>query len=93
MQTKVVIEHLIQISVERAEGIGRRKNMSDAMEKCKEEARKKGYAEDFVEAYAEGRMEVRMDAIRNMIKYGVPREKIAQCYSEEDIEKAINQIK
>ena len=40
------------------------------------------------EALAEARAEVRMEAIQNMLKYGVSREKILQDYSEEEIEKA-----
>ena len=39
------------------------------------------------------RKEERLIAIRNMIKYGFPREKIEQIYPKEDIEKAIEQMK
>lgn len=39
------------------------------------------------------RKEERLIAIRNIIKMGVPREKIAQIYPKEDIEKAIEQMK
>ena len=79
--------------------------MSNVMEKYKEEARKRGYAEALVEAYAEsyaegyaegveiGVAKANLTAIRNMIKHGVPREKIEQIYPKEDIEKAIEQMK
>ena len=40
------------------------------------------------EGRAEGRAESRIDAIRNMIELGLPKEKILTKYSEEEYEKA-----
>ena len=39
---------------------------------------------------AEGRANERLEAIQNMLKYGVSREKILEDYSEEEIQTAEN---
>ena len=49
-------------------------------------------AEGYDEGHAEGHDEGRLEAIRNMIKYGVSKEIILQDYSEEEYQKAEQQL-
>lgn len=44
------------------------------------------------EGRAEGRANERLEAIQNMLKYGVSREKILEDYSEEEIQAAENAV-
>ena len=44
--------------------------------------------EGLAEGRAEGQETARLDAIRNMIRYGVPKERILNDYSEEEYERA-----
>ena len=54
--------------------------------------RAEGYDEGHAEGRAEGHDEGRLEAIRNMIKYGVSKEIILQDYSEEEYQKAEQQL-
>ena len=48
-----------------------------------------GQAEGRIQGQAEGRKTERIEAIQNMIKYDVSKEKILQDYSEEEYNEAI----
>ena len=50
----------------------------------------KGRAEGRIQSQAEGRRTERIEAIQNMIKYDVPKEKILQDYSEEEYNEAVS---
>lgn len=49
-------------------------------------------AEGRAEDRAEGRANERLEAIQNMLKYSVSREKILEDYSEEEIQAAENAV-
>ena len=49
----------------------------------------KGRAEGRIQSQAEGRRTERIEAIQNMIKYDVSKEKILQDYSEEEYNEAV----
>ena len=57
-----------------------------------DEGHAEGRAEGRTEGRAEGHDEGRLEAIRNMIKYGVSKEIILQDYSEEEYQKAEQQL-
>ena len=50
----------------------------------------KGRAEGRIQSQAEGRRTERIEAIQNMIKYDVSKEKILQDYSEEEYNEAVS---
>ena len=50
----------------------------------------KGRAEGRIQGQAEGRRTERIEAIQNMIKYDVSKEKILQDYSEEEYNEAVS---
>ena len=50
----------------------------------------KGRAEGRIQGQAEGRRTERIEAIKNMIKYDVSKEKILQDYSEEEYNEAVS---
>ena len=52
------------------------------------EGREEGREEGLAEGRAEGQETARLDAIRNMIRYGVPKERILNDYSEEEYERS-----
>ncbi len=54
-----------------------------------ERLRELGEAKGRVEGRAEGRKAERIEAIQNMIKYDVSKEKILQDYSEEEYNEAV----
>ena len=56
------------------------------------EGRIQGQAEGRIQGQAEGRKTERIEAIQNMIKYDVSKEKILQDYSEEEYQKAEQQL-
>ena len=51
-----------------------------------------GQAEGRIQGQAEGRKTERIEAIQNMIKYDVSKEKILQDYSEEEYNEAIKSM-
>ena len=55
-----------------------------------ERLRELGEAKGRVEGRAEGRRAERIEAIQNMIKYDVSKEKILQDYSEEEYNEAVS---
>ena len=56
------------------------------------EGRIQGQAEGRIQGQAEGRKTERIEAIQNMIKYDVSKEKILQDYSEEEYNEAIKSM-
>ena len=50
----------------------------------------KGRAEGRIQGQTEGRRTERIEAIQNMIKYDVSKEKILQDYSEEEYNEAVS---
>ena len=52
----------------------------------------KGRAAGRIQGQAEGRKTERIEAIQNMIKYDVSKEKILQDYSEEEYNEAIKSM-
>ena len=50
----------------------------------------KGRAEGRIQGQAEGRRTERIEAIQNMIKYDVSKEKILKDYSEEEYNEAVS---
>ena len=72
--------------IAREEGLaeGREEGREEGLAEGREEGREEGLAE----GRAEGQETARLDAIRNMIRYGVPKERILNDYSEEEYERA-----
>ena len=60
--------------------------------KGRAEGRIQGQAEGRIQGQAEGRKTERIEAIQNMIKYDVSKEKILQDYSEEEYNEAIKSM-
>ena len=52
----------------------------------------KGRAAGLIQGQAEGRKTERIEAIQNMIKYDVSKEKILQDYSEEEYNEAVKSM-
>ncbi len=61
-------------------------------ERLRELGEAKGRAEGRIQGQAEGRKTERIEAIQNMIKYDVSKEKILQDYSEEEYNEAIKSM-
>ena len=72
--------------IAREEGLaeGREEGREEGLAEGREEGREEGLAE----GRAEGQETARLDAIRNMIRYGVPKERILNDYSEEEYERS-----
>ena len=60
--------------------------------KGRAEGRIQGQAEGRIQGQAEGRKTERVEAIQNMIKYDVSKEKILQDYSEEEYNEAVKSM-
>ena len=66
---------------------------AEVMDVCITEYNEKTFVDGIrAEGRAEGHDEGRLEAIRNMIKYGVSKEIILQDYSEEEYQKAEQQL-
>ena len=61
-------------------------------ERLRELGEAKGRAEGRIQGQAEGRKTERIEAIQNMIKYDVSKEKILQDYSEEEYNEAVKSM-
>ena len=61
-------------------------------ERLRELGEAKGRADGLIQGQAEGRKTERIEAIQNMIKYDVSKEKILQDYSEEEYNEAIKSM-
>ena len=61
-------------------------------ERLRELGEAKGRADGLIQGQAEGRKTERIEAIQNMIKYDVSKEKILQDYSEEEYNEAVKSM-
>ena len=75
---------ILQLESERLRELGEAKGRA--------EGRIQGQAEGRIQGQAEGRKTERIEAIQNMIKYDVSKEKILQDYSEEEYNEAITSM-
>ena len=85
-------ERLLEKGQLLGEAKGRAAGQAEGRIQGQAEGRIQGQAEGRIQGQAEGRKTERIEAIQNMIKYDVSKEKILQDYSEEEYNEAIKSM-